>query len=73
MIVCGIDKEDLFQPRLKGLVAIIPQLLLLGNVFRSLVRFSDPRPRSEVSTLILRGGGFGSSVELGKSTKLNGP
>ena len=41
------------QPGLEGLVTVIPQLLLLGFIFGSLVRFADSRPRSEVLSLVL--------------------
>ena len=66
-------KKTLRQPGLESFVTIIPQLFLFGLVFGTLVRFADPRPRAEVPSLVLQDREFGRSIELGESTKFNGP
>jgi hypothetical protein len=61
------------QPGFESLVAVIPQLLLLGFVFGSHIRFANSCPRAEVPSLVSQGRGFSSGIELGESTKLDRP
>ena len=78
LCACGaanVDRErDLARrPGLESFVAVIPYFLLLGFTFGSLMRFADSHLRVGVPSLVLQCGWFGGDVELGGSTKFNGP
>ena len=70
----NVRERDLARrPGLESFVAVIPYFLLLGFVFGFLMGFADSHPRVEVPSLVLQCGWFSGDVELGGSTRFNGP